>query len=71
MKTGAEAVERYALPNPEPAVHQLWLRPPDPIPVRRGTVQPAFGHKGGADEVIFETGAPTGTCHKRDSIPPS
>ena len=70
-KIGAEAVERYALPNPEPAVHRFWLRPPDPIPVRRGTVQPAFGRKGGGDEVIFEEGAPTGTCHKRDSIPAS
>src|SRR5436190_1959944 len=64
-----EAVERYALPNPDPATHRFYLRPPAPIPVRRGTVQPANGHQGGGDEVIFDNGAPAKTRYKQDVIP--
>ena len=69
VKTGKEAVERYALPNPDPATHRFYLRPPAPIPVRRGTVQPANGHQGGGDEVIFDNGAPAKTRYKQDVIP--
>jgi hypothetical protein len=72
VKTGTEAVERYALPNPEPAVHRFHLQPPPPrtIVVRRGTVQPDFGHEGGGDEVIFEDGASGGTYRgERDRLP--
>lgn len=70
VKTGMDAVRRYALPNPDPAVHRFYLQPPDPIPVRRGTVQPANGQPGGGVEVIFEDGAPAGTKHNQDEIPP-
>ncbi len=70
VKTGKEAIERYALPNPDPAVHRFWLKPPRQIQVRRGTVQPANGHQGGGDEVIFDNGAPAGTKQKQDQIPP-
>ncbi len=69
VKTGKEAVERYALPNPDPATHRFYLRPPAPIPVRRGTVQPADGHQGGGDEIIFDNGAPAKTRYKQDEIP--
>ena len=61
VKTGAEAVERYALPNSEPAVYRFHLEPPKQVKVRRGTVRPAFGHAGGGEEAIFEEGAPAGT----------
>lgn len=70
VKTGMDAVRRYALPNPDPAVHRFYLRPPDSINVRRGTVQPAHGQPGGGDEVIFEDGAPARTKYKQDEIPP-
>lgn len=70
VRTGTDAVRRYALPNPEPAVHRYQLQPPQPIPVRRGRVQPAFGQPGGGTEVIFEDGAPAGTKRKQDEIPP-
>lgn len=70
VNTGMEAVRRYALPNPDPAVHRFHLRPPEPIPVRRGTVQPANNQPGGGAEVIFEKGAPAGTRYKQDQIPP-
>jgi len=69
VKTGKAAVERYALPNPDPATHRFYLRPPAPIQVRRGTVQPANGHQGGGDEVICDTGAPAKTRYKQDEIP--
>jgi hypothetical protein len=72
VKTGRDAVRRYALPNPTPAIHRYHLKPPEPVTVRRGTVQPAFGQPGGGVEVIFETGSPpgTGTKEKQDQIPP-
>lgn len=70
VKTGKEAVERYALPNPDPAVHRFWLKPPVRIQVRRGKVQPANGHQGGGVEVIFDNGAPAKTKYKQDQIPP-
>lgn len=70
VKTGREAVARYALPNPDPAVHRFHLRPPVPILVRRGIVQPAYSQPGGGVEVIFEHGAPAGTLFKTDQIPP-
>jgi hypothetical protein len=52
-------------------LHRFYLRPPDPIPVRRGRVQPAFGQPGGGVEVIFETGVPPRTKYKQDTIPPT
>ncbi len=70
VATGKEAVERYALPNPDPATHRFYLKPPAPIQVRRGTVQPANGRQGGGDEVIFDNGAPPKTRYKQDQIPP-
>lgn len=69
VRTGKDAVERYALPNPDPAVNRFWLRPPARIQVRRGTVQPANGHLGGGDEVIFDGGAPPKTKYKQDQLP--
>lgn len=70
VTTGRDAVRRYALPNPDPAVHRYHLMPPRMIPVRRGVVQPAFGQPGGGAEVIFEKGAPAGTRQLQDQIPP-
>lgn len=68
--TGMDAVRRYALPNPMPAVHRFYLKPPDPIAVRRGTAAPAFGQPGGGVEVLFENGAGAGTRYDQDELPP-
>ena len=56
VATGAEAVERYALPDPTPAVYVFTVEPDEGTPVRRGTVQPAHGHDGGGAEVLFDKG---------------
>lgn len=56
VKTGAEAVERYALPNPDPASYRFKVSPLKDTKVQRGIVQPANGQKGGGAEVIFTVG---------------
>lgn len=61
VKTGMDAVRRYALPNPKPAIYRFDLDPPTRIVIRRGTVEPAHGQPGGGVEVIFDSGAPAGT----------
>ena len=70
IKTGMDAVRRYALPNPAPAVNKFELKPPTQIQVRRGTVSPAYGQPGGGKEVIFDNGAPANTFQLRSTIPP-
>jgi hypothetical protein len=69
VRTGTDAVRRYALPNPAPAVHRYYLKPPT-IAVQRGTVQPANGQPGGGAEVIFVAGAPPATKCNQDQTPP-
>ncbi len=56
VKTGAEAVERYALPDPRPAKYRYRIDPLKDTVYREGIVQPAYGHKGGGVEVIFDNG---------------
>lgn len=46
VKTGAEAVERYALPDPKPAKYRYRIDPLKDTVYREGIVQPANGHKG-------------------------
>ena len=71
VRTGAEAVARYALPNPTPAEHRYHLKPPTSITVRRGRVAPAYGQPGGGIEVVFVDAGPKGTKYKQDRIPPT
>ncbi len=63
VKTGLEAVARYALPNPKPAVYILNVEPLKDTTIQRGVVQPDFGQPGGGVEVLFcdGTGATTVT----------
>ncbi|MBI4479107.1 MAG: hypothetical protein HY651_03700 [Acidobacteria bacterium] len=61
VKTGMDAVRRYALPKPKPAIYRFALDPPTRIQVRRGIVAPAYGQPGGGVEVKFDNGAPSGT----------
>ena len=56
VKTGSEAVKRYALPNKAPASHVWTGKPNKDTKIKRGTVQPAFGEPGGGVEVIFPEG---------------
>ena len=70
VKTGMDAVRRYAMPNPVPAVHRFYLKPPTRIQVQRGITQPANGQPGGGVEVIFVNGSPPKSLEKQDQIPP-
>ncbi len=67
VKTGAEAVERYALPNDDPASHRFVIRPVSQTALQSGIVQPANGHQGGGVEVIFTAGTTAGTV----TLPPA
>jgi hypothetical protein len=47
VRTGKEAVARYALPNPEPAVNVFIIKPVPATAVQHGIAQPAYGQPGG------------------------
>ena len=61
VRTGAEAVVRYALPDPKPAKYRFRIDPLKDTVYRDGIVQPANGHKGGGVEVIFDNGTDNNT----------
>lgn len=56
VKTGKDAVERYALPNDDPASYRFTIRPLKDTRIQKGIVQPANSHNGGGVEVIFTDG---------------
>jgi len=56
VATGEQAVERYALPNPTPAVYRFRIDPKPGTSHQAGIVQPAYGHVGGGVEVLFTDG---------------
>lgn len=64
VKTGKEAVERYALPNDDPASHRFSIKPLKDTSIKQGIVQPANGHQGGGVEVIFTNGTTKDTVTK-------
>jgi hypothetical protein len=70
VQTGSDAVKRYALPNPAPAVHVFTIRPPMKTKLRRGVAQLAYGQPGGGVEVIFVNGSPNKTVTGPAQIPP-
>ncbi len=71
VATGTQAVSRYALPNPTPAVHRFTIQPPAGTNLQRGITQPAYGQPGGGVEVIFTAGSPDHTVTlPPDVIPP-
>jgi hypothetical protein len=61
VKTGNEAVERYALPNNDPASYRFKIAPLKDTAIKKGVVQPANGHQGGGIEVIFSAGTTKNT----------
>ena len=67
VKTGKEAVERYALPNDDPASNRFAVKPRKDTRINKGIVQPANGHKGGGVEVIFTNGTQRDTV----ALPPT
>jgi len=69
VKTGKEAVARYALPNPDPACYVFTGRPDKDTSIQRGTVEPAFGQPGGGIEVIFPNGTQPNTVTGPVQIP--
>jgi hypothetical protein len=69
-KTGRDAVRRYALPNPMPAVNVFTINPPVKITIlKRGVAQPAYGQPGGGVEVIFVNGSPSQSVTGPKQIP--
>ena len=68
VNTGKEAVEIYALPNPNPAKYRFTIEPEEDTNIQKGKVQPAFGHKGGGVEVIFVDGTTDNTVTGPDTI---
>ena len=69
VKTGRDAVKRYALPNSEPASNVWTGRPHAGTTIQRGTTQPAFDQPGGGVEVIFTTGTQANTVTGPVKIP--
>lgn len=69
VKTGKQAVARYALPDPRPASHRFTIEPRENTIVQCGVVEPAYGQPGGGVEVIFTTGTQPKTVTGRDKIP--
>jgi hypothetical protein len=70
VTTGRDAVKRYALPNPKPAVYVFTIDPPIRTKLKRGIAQPAYGQPGGGVEVIFVNGSPNNTVTGPAQIPP-
>jgi hypothetical protein len=70
VKTGTEAVARYALPNPQPASNVFTGKPDKDTVIQKGTVAPDFGQPGGGVEVFFKNGTQpktvTGPVHIPD-----
>jgi hypothetical protein len=69
VKTGTDAVSRYALPNPKPASNVFTISPQKDTDLKRGTAQPANNQPGGGVEVIFVNGVPDGTVTGPATIP--
>lgn len=69
VRTGEEAVERYALPDPTPAKYRFKIDPPACTPYREGVVQPSYEHEGGGAEVLFEQGTAPRTVTDRKELP--
>lgn len=69
VKTGKDAVERYALPNPEPAYFVFTGKPEKGTDIKKGIVEPAFDHQGGGVEVVFPKGTQANTVTGPVEIP--
>ncbi|MBU3666218.1 MAG: hypothetical protein FGM15_10150 [Chthoniobacterales bacterium] len=71
VSTGSEAVQRYALPNDDPAVFVFDIKPMEQTLIKRGIVQENFGKPGGGVEVIFCVGTGPDTVSLRPQTLPA
>jgi len=69
VTTGTQAVDRYALPNPMPAIFRISVKDAG-AKYRRGIAQPAYGHNGGGIEVLFDDGTSPGSVTQLPNLPP-
>lgn len=69
VRTGTEAVLRYALPSDNPAIYIFTILPPQGTQIQRGIVKPANNKPGGGVEVIFKDGSPEKTVTGPKKIP--
>jgi len=69
VKTGAEAVAQYALPDPASASYRFTIRPDKDTVIQYGIVQPDYGQPGGGVEVLFAEGTQPQTVTGPDKIP--
>ena len=67
--TGRAAVDRYALPNDDPAVFVFMVKPNTGTSKKVGLAQPNFGKPGGGVEVLFDAGTNSGSVSGPDQIP--
>lgn len=61
IKTGMDAIARYALENKMSANNVFTIKPPSGTKLKQGIVEPAYGETGGGVEVIFVDGSPENT----------
>ena len=69
IKTGQDAVARYALPHSAPASYVYTSCPHKDTEVQKGTVAPAYDQPGGGVEVFFTKGTQPNTVTGPDKIP--
>ena len=69
VKTGSDAVKRYALENKQPANKRFTINPVVYTCLQKGIVQPAYGEPGGGEEVIFVNGTGDNTVTGPDYLP--
>jgi hypothetical protein len=69
VRTGKDAVARYALPNPKPASNVWTIKPRKDTLIQHGIVEPANGQPGGGVEVIYTNGTDPGTVTGPEKIP--
>jgi hypothetical protein len=71
VRTGTDAVRRYALPNPDPAKYEFVILPPGGTMIQEGIVEPAYGQPGGGVEIIFVKDSPSKTVTGGRALPDS
>ncbi|HEX9368289.1 MAG TPA: hypothetical protein VF921_16785 [Vicinamibacterales bacterium] len=69
VKTGADAVARYALPNASSASYRFTIKPDAGTQLKRGVAAPAYAQLGGGVEVVFTDGTQPHTVTGPDKIP--
>lgn len=69
VKTGKDAVSRYALENKQSANKRFTINPAKDTSIQRGVAQPAYGEPGGGVEVIFVNGTGDYTVSGPDILP--